>query len=190
VSSQSLAEARRPLTARQTAQVERLVRAAVAEIRSSGYGGLTVRKVAARAGVVPATAYTYFASKDHLIADAFWRKLQALPPLELNGRRNTAARVSAALSDLTTLLSAEPRLAAAVTTAMLADEPEVKDIRDRLGTFIRHRVRAAVGDNKPVVRAIELAISGAMIQAGMGHLAYQDLPGRIAEVTSLIVRGR
>jgi AcrR family transcriptional regulator len=178
------------LTARQAAQVERLVRAAVGEIRSSGYAGLTVRKVAARAGVVPATAYTYFTSKDHLIAEAFWRKLNTLPELDGKGRGSVAARVSAALYDLTHLLSAEPKLAAAVTTAMLADDSAVKDIRDRVGAFIRHRIRAAVGDDKRVVRAIELAVSGAMIQAGMGHLAYEDLPDRIAEVTSLVVRGR
>ena len=44
-----------------------------------GYDGLTVRTVARRAGVAPATAYTYFASKDHLLAEVLWRRLQALP---------------------------------------------------------------------------------------------------------------
>ena len=33
--------------------------------------------VAARAGVSPATAYTYFASKDHLFAELFWRLVEA-----------------------------------------------------------------------------------------------------------------
>jgi AcrR family transcriptional regulator len=178
---------RRALTARQSAQVERLVRAAVVEIRTTGYAGLTVRKVAARAGVVPATAYTYFASKDHLISEAFWRKLKELPTPEIDRRRGAAARVGAALKDLTDLLSAEQRLAAAVTTAMLADDPDVKHIRDQIGLFIRQRIRAAVGDNKSAVRAIELAVSGAMIQAGMGHVPYAELPSRIAEVTTLVV---
>ena len=181
---------RRPMTARQSAQVERLVRAAIVEIRSSRYTGLTVRKVAARAGVAPATAYTYFASKDHLIAEAFWRKLQGLPSLEIDHRRGAAARVQSALNELTSLLASEPRLAAAVTTAMLADDPDVKHIRDQVGSFIRHRIRSAVGGDKAAVRAIELAVSGAMIQAGMGHVAYEELPSRLAEVTTLVVKGR
>ena len=40
---------------------------------------LTVRNVARRAGVAPATAYTYFASKDHLVAEVFWRRLRGPP---------------------------------------------------------------------------------------------------------------
>ena len=94
------------------------------------------------------------------------------------------------MNDVTDLLSAEPQLAAAVTTAMLADDPNVKHIRDQVGAFIRRRIRAAVGDDKAAVRAIELAVSGAMIQAGMGHVPYDELPSRIAEVTALVVRGR
>ena len=41
--------------------------------------GLTVRNVARRAGVAPATAYTYFSSKDHLLAEVLWRGMEALP---------------------------------------------------------------------------------------------------------------
>ena len=66
---------RRRLTERQAHTVERLTVAAVDEVRVVGYDGLTVRNVARRAGVAPATAYTYFASKDHLVAEVFWRRL-------------------------------------------------------------------------------------------------------------------
>ncbi|MCA9208645.1 MAG: TetR family transcriptional regulator, partial [Planctomycetales bacterium] len=51
-----------------------LVEAAVGELAASGYSALTVRNVAKRAGVAPATAYTYFASKEHLIAEVYWRR--------------------------------------------------------------------------------------------------------------------
>jgi AcrR family transcriptional regulator len=180
----------RTLTARQAAQVERLVRAAVVEIRKAGYAGLTVRNVAARAGVVPATAYTYFVSKDHLIAETFWRALEALPAPTVGKRRGAAARIGAALGDVTDLLSAEPELAAATTTALLASDPEVKHLRDQVGAFMRRRIREAIGNDTAVVRALELALSGAMIQAGMGHLDYDELPSRLAEVTGLLVRGR
>ena len=57
----------------------KLVRAAEEETEEVGYAGLTVRGVARRAGVAPATAYTYFSSKDHLLAEVLWRRMESLP---------------------------------------------------------------------------------------------------------------
>ena len=183
---------RRRLTERQAEVVLRLTDGATDEIRENGYDALTVRRVAARAGVAPATAYTYFASKDHLVAEAFWRKLRALDEPRVDGRMSPAARVSAALRDLTTLLASEPALAAATTSAMLANDPDVKHLRDRVGAEIRRRLAAALGDDDggAVLGALELTVGGAMIQAGMGHLPYRELPGRVAEVAELLMRGR
>ena len=62
--------------------VLQLVQATSDEIDEVGYAGLTVRSVARRAGVAPATAYNYFSSKDHLLAEVLWRHMQALPPVE------------------------------------------------------------------------------------------------------------
>jgi AcrR family transcriptional regulator len=181
---------RRELTARQAAVVDRLTTAAVHEIRAKSYEGLTVRNVAARARVAPATAYTYFASKDHLITEVFWRRLHALPEPSFDRRRGAAGHVVEALRDVVLLVSNEPELAAACTTAMLASDPDVKRLRDRIGAQIRHRIRSALGDraDPAVLRALELAVSGALLQAGMGHLRYADLPRLLEEFTALIVR--
>jgi len=172
--------------------VQRLTEAAVAEIRERGYEGFTVRNVAARAGVASATAYTYFASKDHLIAEVFWRRVRALPEPHIDWRRMAAARVASALRDLTTFLADEPGLATASTTALLAADPDVKHLRDRIGAEIRRRLETALGedDGAAVLRALDLAVAGAMIQAGMGHLSYSDLPDRIAEVAELLLGDR
>ena len=70
---------RRQLTARQADTVRRLTEAGVEEVRRSGYENLSIRDVARRAGVAAATAYTYFGSKDHLLTEIFWRRLNALP---------------------------------------------------------------------------------------------------------------
>jgi AcrR family transcriptional regulator len=191
--SSSLAELpRRRVTERQAEMVRRLADAAVVEIRSKGYDGLTVRNVATRAGVAAATAYTYFASKDHLIAEVFWRRIRELPRPTINRRRNAPARVAVALDDLTTLLASEPELAAASTTALLANDPDVKHLRDRVGAEIRRRLETALGDDDgdAILRALDLAVAGAMIQAGMGHLEYAELPARVSEVASLLMRGR
>jgi len=192
-SSQAFTEApRRELTVRQAAVVERLTDAAVVEIRAKGYEGFTVRNVAARTRVAPATAYTYFASKDHLITEVFWRRLRALPEPTIDRRRGVAGRVVEALRDVVLLVSEEPEIAAACTTAMLAPDPDVKRLRDRVGAHIRHRIRSALGEraDPAVLRALELAVSGAMLQAGMGHLRYAELPSLLEEVSELIVGSR
>lgn len=183
---------RRRLTDRQASVVQSLTDAALREIRAKGYEGLTVRNVAARAGVAPATAYTYFASKDHLVAEAFWRLLRALPEPRIDRRRGPAARIGSALRLITTLLAGEPALAAASTTAMLASDPDVKHLRDRIGAEIRKRLASALGEkhDPAVLGALELALAGAMIQAGTGHLAYTELPERVGAVADLLLRER
>ena len=103
-----------------------MVEAAVEEVAATGFDGLTVRNVARRAGVSPATAYTYFASKEHLLTEVFWRRLSALAEPPADRRRSAADRVAAATRDMAMLVADEPELAAAVTTAMLAHDPDVQ----------------------------------------------------------------
>jgi len=183
---------RRRLTARQANTVEGLTAAAVEEVRVAGYDGLTVRNVARRAGVAPATAYTYFTSKDHLVAEVFWRRLRALEPPKVDRRLRRAARVSAALRDVALLVADEPELAAACTTAMLAQDPDVKHLRDRVGATIRQRLSDALGDDADpaLLRTLELAVAGAMVQAGAGHVSYYDLPDLLSEAVTVIVGDR
>ena len=161
----------------------RLTEAVVAELRAVGYDGLSVRNVARRAGVAPATAYTYFTSREHLVTEVFWRRLEALPDRAPDRRRAPARRVSDALSDMALLVADEPELAAACSVAMLANDPDVKLLRGRIGGAMHRRLVAALGEDADpaALRVLELATSGALIQAGGGHLAYADLPALLAE---------
>ncbi len=181
---------RRHLTERQVDTVDRLADAAVAEIRANGYDGLTVRNVARRAGVAPATAYTYFASKDHLVAEVFWRRLRTLPPVRVDRRRSPAARVTAALHELATLIASEPELAAASTTAVLAGDPDVARLRARIGAAMRERLATALDADADaeVLAALELMLSGGLLQAGMGYFGYDELPDRLAAAVARVVR--
>ncbi len=169
----------------------RLTEAAVEELRAVGYDGLTVRIVSRRAGVASATAYTYFTSKVHLVTEVFWRRLEALPEPAMDRRRPPAGRVADALADMALLVADEPELAAACSVAMLANDPDVKLLRGRIGGAMRRRLVAALGeDGDPAaLRVLELATSGALIQAGGGHLAYADLPALLAEVAEVVVGG-
>jgi AcrR family transcriptional regulator len=186
---------RRSLSVRQAATVQRLTDATVKEVRAKGLDGLTVRGVARRAGVAAATAYTYFGSKEHLVCEAFWRKVQELPGpspelTSASARRSAAAKVTNALADLAQLASDEPALVAAVTVAMVADDPDVKRLRDRVGGEIHRRFVAALGPqaDPDVLDALDLAMSGAMIRAGTGHMSHSEIPGRMAKLAGLLTR--
>jgi AcrR family transcriptional regulator len=180
---------RRRLTPRQAEVVARLTAAALDELRVAGYEGLTVRNVARRAGVAAATAYTYFGSKDHLVAEVFWRKLAALPPVRVDRRRSPAARVSAALHDIGRLISDEPQLAAACTTAMLAPDADVQPLRERIGGLWHQRLKVALGDDATPERlqALELSFSGALLQAGMGHIPYETVTHVMVDVAAVVL---
>jgi AcrR family transcriptional regulator len=182
------AQPRRRLTGRQADTVQRLVDAALTELADAGYDGLTVRGVARRAGVAPATAYAYFASKDHLVAEVFWRRLQDLPPVSVDRRRGPTARVAAALGDVGRLVASEPELAAAATVAVVARDPDVERLRDRIGALVQQRLVDALGDDAQpeVIAALMLAFSGAAVQAGMGYFGYDELADRVAVVADLI----
>jgi AcrR family transcriptional regulator len=184
--------ARRDLGGRQADRVDALVQATVAELRAGGYEGLTVRNAARRAGVGAATAYTWFGSKDHLVAEVFWRRLAELPPPDVDPRHAPVDRVSSALRDLALLVADEPELAAASTTAILARDPDVQRLRDRIGAAFNERLQAALGEGAEptVLRTLNLALSGALLQAGMGYFSYAELAERMREVAALALEGR
>jgi AcrR family transcriptional regulator len=192
MSSPVAAAPRRHIRDRQVDTVQNLLDAAVAVVEETGYEGLTVRGVAQRAGVAPATAYTYFASKDHLLAEIFWRRLQQRVPSPVDQRWSASDRVAVVMHDLAVLVADEPALAAAVTTALLAHDPDVKRLRDQAGAVFVERLRAALGRDASaeLVDAVTLALTGALLMAGMGNLAYRELPERLAAATALMTGGR
>jgi AcrR family transcriptional regulator len=182
---------RRRLTVRQVAVVEALVDAAAEEAREHGYDGFTVRNVARRAGAAPATAYSYFASKDHLLAEVLWRRLQALPVSHPDEGATPARRVTAELRVLGLFVADDPTLAAACTTALLGSGPEVRALRVLFGAALHERLAAALGDaaDEAVLRSLDLAYSGAMLWAGMGHIRFEDVPEALADAARLVLGG-
>ena len=68
-----------PRNRRQEETFRKVLTAGVDMLRESSYADLTVRAVAARAKVAPATAYTYFSSKNHLIAEVYLDLVRQVP---------------------------------------------------------------------------------------------------------------
>ncbi|SNR89482.1 transcriptional regulator, TetR family [Haloechinothrix alba] len=179
---------RRRLSPKQADMVRRLTAAAEEELLATGYASLTVRNVAGRAGVAPATAYTYFSSKNHLIAELFWRKLQTLPD-GVDESVPPQERVISLLREIALLMAGEPELAAACTSALLGSDPDVALLRIRVGSGIRDRLEEALGEGfDPEVRdALEFAYAGALVQAGMGATSYERIADRLASTAGLIM---
>jgi TetR/AcrR family transcriptional regulator, cholesterol catabolism regulator len=188
VSDPALESTRRRLTARQADTVERLGRAAVELISRGGFAGLTVRRVAAEAGVGSATAYTYFSSKEHLVAEVFWRRLAGAPPAP-HTSPDPATRVVEVLQHIASLVADEPEFAGAVTNALLGKDPDVEVLRQRIGADIRGRLAAALGpDTDPdVIESLELLYSGALVRAGMGYEPYAAIARRLEKSARLML---
>ena len=182
---------RRRLTARQAEAVATLVRAAEQETEEVGYAGLSVRGVARRAGVAPATAYTYFSSKDHLLAEVLWRRMEALPPVDPDPSVPVAERVARTVRDMIPFAAQSPALIDACTIALISSSPDVSHLRDRIGAQTHRRLTAALGpDVDPrVVRVLEAAYSGALLTAGIGHMSFVDVPAFLAEAATLLIDG-
>jgi AcrR family transcriptional regulator len=191
---------RRRLSPRQAATVDRLAVALVDELAVAGYDGLTVRLVARRAGVAPATAYTYFTSKAHLVAEVFWRRLRLLPETDLDPGWPAAERAAAVLGDVARFVATDPALAAACSPALLADDPDVRVLRDRIGAELHRRLRAALAAGRgratsdaeidELATALDLVLAGALVRAGMGHVAYDDLAADLGRLARLVIGGR
>jgi AcrR family transcriptional regulator len=190
VSSQVSTSTRQGLNARQAETAEKLFAAGADELRAVGHEALTIRTVANRAGVSPATAYTYLASKNHLYAELFWRYLAEDRDTRPEGKTPTA-RVQSVTRRLAARLARSPELAAAVTPALLGTDPDVERLRLRIGGEFVDMFSAAVGDDaRPeVVETLTLAFSGALLQAGMGLMTYTEMGERLDAVVAVIMEG-
>jgi AcrR family transcriptional regulator len=181
---------RRRLTAKQADTVDRLGRSAVEILNREGFAGMTIRMVAAEAGVGAATAYTYFSSKEHLVAEVFWRRLTSTPA-PANDSADSATRVTAVLRHISLLLADEPELAAAVTSALLGKDPDVEHLRLCIAIEIHERLATALGPDgdKDVLESLELLYAGALVQAGMGHATYQRISAVLEKSARLLLCG-
>jgi AcrR family transcriptional regulator len=178
--------ARRQLSDRQAEVMERLVKAAADEAGDRTYGEITVRTIARRAVVAPATAYTYFSGKDHLLAEVLWRRMQASPHLvDLN--QPVSERVAETVRTMGFGTSATPAVAVC-TTALLTDGPDVKRVRSHIGAEIGRRLASALGPgfDPAVGNVLTVTYTGALLSAGMGHLDFDAVPAVMVEAVELM----
>jgi len=168
---------RRQLAGRRAGTAARLLDAVPAVIAVTGYDGLTVRAVAKAAGVSAASAYHYFSSKDHLLAEVYRRRLEGLPPVAVAATAGAAERMRAAVEPLVLCVADEPELAAGVTTSLLAHDPDVRAVRDQIGALMALRLDEATGALVPEEARLPLLfmLTGGLLNAGMGYFRYAQV---------------
>lgn len=175
---------------RQEETFRKVLTAGVEMLREKSYADLTVRAVAARAKVAPATAYTYFSSKNHLIAEVYLDLVRQVPYFT-DVNEPMPKRVNQALRHLALVVADEPEVAAACTAALLGGggEPAVRTVRDRIGAEIHRRITSAIGPgaDPQLVSALEMTFFGALVNAGSGAFTYHQITDRLAYVVSLIL---
>ncbi len=166
-----------------------MLSAGIEMLRESSYADLTVRAVAARAKVAPATAYTYFSSKNHLIAEVYLDLIRKVDYFtDVND--TTSSRVEKTLRAMALTVADEPEVAAACTTALLSgNDAAVRAVRERIGSEIHRRIRAAVGPapDPRTLAALEMTFFGALVNAGSGAFTYHQIADRLSYVVGLIV---
>ena len=179
-----------PRNRRQEETFRKVLAAGIETLRENSYADLTVRAVAARAKVAPATAYTYFSSKNHLIAEVYLDLVQRVPYFtDVNEPMQT--RVDKALRHLALVVADEPEVAAACTTALLSGgaDPAVRSARDRIGIEIHRRITSAIGPDADArtVSALEMTFFGALVNAASGAFTYHQIADRLGYVVGLIL---
>ncbi|WP_082698739.1 TetR/AcrR family transcriptional regulator [Mycobacterium sp. GA-2829] len=168
--------------------MRKLVAAAIEELSESSYGELTVRSVAARAAVSPTTAYTYFPSKDALIAEVYLRLVrEAAVFTDVN--ESAEARVKAQLRELALLIADRPHLADACTIALMADNVAVNEVRVHIASEVSRRIAASLGPGYPpaVTTTLHLLFSGAMMHARSSAGGYLQVAEQLNDAVSMVL---
>ncbi|AGZ50776.1 TetR/AcrR family transcriptional regulator [Mycobacterium kansasii] len=182
----------RPRNRRQEETFRKVLAAGMQTLRENSYTDLTVRMVAARAKVAPATAYTYFSSKNHLIAEVYLDLVRQVPYFT-DVNVPMPVRVDQALRHLALVVADEPEVGAACTTALLGGgaDPAVRAARERIGVEIHRRIASAIGPGAEptTVSALQMAFFGALVQAGSGEFTYHEIADRLADAVRLILAG-
>lgn len=181
---------RRGPNSRSADTIMRLLDAGRQELGEVSYDELTIRAVAARAGVSPATAYTYFGSKDHLVAELFWQVVAA-SSADTGRARTVQSRLQRTMRTLAEAIGSQPALAAAANRSMLGNDPDVHRLRMRVGGLISERFATALGPrDDDLLDVLLLGFFGALLQTGMGFGSYDDLGDRLDRLVAVVMKGR
>lgn len=188
---------RRRMSASQQARRERILAAATRLASRGGYDAVVMKDVAARARVSLGTLYRYFASKDHLLAEALlvWggelgRRLRESPPRGAD----PAERVASVFRRMARGVEQEPQLGIALTRALLSGDPSAFANREGLTGMLREWIELALGgaevsDREGVIRVLQHVCFSCMIMLVNGQRAPREVGEELARSVRLLLPG-
>lgn len=146
--------------------IQRVLDAGLDELRQTDYADLTMRAVAARAGVSAASAYKYFPSKSALVAAIYLGLLRAVPS-QIQSDDTPKTRLNAMIRDMALVAADEPELLNAFAAAVMAEDPAVGPIREEIAEEVAKRISIALGPgwSRAVKSTLLLTFSGALMAA-------------------------
>jgi AcrR family transcriptional regulator len=138
------------LTKSQMARRQRVIRAALELGAEGGYDAVQMRDVAQQAQVALGTIYRYFSSKDHLLAAALVEWVEELEQ-RVNVRPPRGDTIATNMVDIlrraTRAMEREPKLSAAVISALSSNDPQVAGCQHEMGEVMtRIQARAFPDD--------------------------------------------
>src|SRR5262245_568173 len=130
---------------------ERVLQSAMTEMRARGYDGLSVDRVAERAGVAKTTIYRRWSSKAELVV-AMIAQLQSAVPFEPS--EDPRRDLTELVTGIATTLNALPTTLVADLTAAAAREPRVGERVRALWAERHAAVTAVVADTQAAAPAV------------------------------------
>jgi TetR/AcrR family transcriptional regulator, cholesterol catabolism regulator len=183
VKSDTRTVATRPLRADAAATRQRIIDAAVALARSRSIEDLTMRDIAGRADVSAATAYTYFASKAHVYAEAYLdglelltERLRARPP-----RGATAAdRVASVFRRAVEGAATTGDVVQATAIALASSDPAVAPLRPFVDEAFDEWMTTAldgarIADRGTTLKVLQLTMFAAFVALAHGRLTLDEV---------------
>jgi len=184
------------LTVAQAARRDRVVRAALELGARGGYDAVQMRDVSTTADVALGTIYRYFSSKDHLLAAALvtWTgdletQVARRPP----AGQSVADRVANVLQRATRAMEREPKLTAALITAISSPDPGAASCQDEVRAAMgRVLIRALPDDfddtiQAQVIRVLNFVWYGALLGWVNGWEGTDNVSREINDATHLLL---
>jgi AcrR family transcriptional regulator len=189
----------RSLSPTQVATRRRLIDAALGLAADGGYDAVTMRAVAARAGVSAPTAYQYFSSKDHVLVDAMVELVaQVTATVEAEPRpkgKNVADRAAAMLRRVVRDVEQTPELVIALTRAFISGSRDVGHLRPGLDASMRRWIELALDgveldDPDAVVDVLQGVLFGNMVGLVTGAKTPDEVGPALEQAVRLILGRR
>jgi AcrR family transcriptional regulator len=182
VSSGERVLTRRPLRADSAATRQRIIDAGIGLARTGSIDGVTMRDIARAADVSTATAYTYFASKEHVYAEAYLdglhqltNRLRERPP-----RGATAAdRVASVFRRALQGAAESGGVVQAMALALASSDPSVAPLRPDAVEVFDEWMAIAIGDAQVVDRAralkvLQLTMFASFVAIAHGQITLEE----------------